>query len=212
MNTNTPVMEVVIAELEQALTVLEKNYKSAVTNLNMLRECVDTDDLTKLLRRGAFMRKLETLLQASRNDGREVTIMMIDVDHFKGINDSHGHQTGDVVLEQISELIRNYLRPNDLAGRYGGEEIIVAVQADEVEANRIAERIRAAVEGFTMVSKSHVEFKATLSAGLASTREFSSYEADILIGQADAALYRAKGSGRNRVEAARNPVAVTTAA
>src|SRR5206468_883031 len=102
------------------------------------RQCVDTDDLTRLLRRGAFMRKLRSLLETSAAEGREVHLMMIDVDHFKRVNDGHGHQTGDVVLERVSELIRGYLRPEDLAGRYGGEEIIVAIQAQSEVATAIA--------------------------------------------------------------------------
>ena len=200
MNTN---LDVVIAELERNLAVLEANYQRAVSNLNTLRQCVDTDDLTKLLRRGAFMKKLSNLLDTSRKEGREVHVMMIDVDHFKKVNDTYGHQTGDVVLESVSELIRRYLRPGDLAGRYGGEEIIVALEAGRVQAMQIAENIRAALEHHTMVSVSAAEqkFNVTLSVGVASSHEFG-FEADVLIGHADEALYRAKHNGRNQVVAA----------
>lgn len=201
-------LEVVIAEMERSLAVLEQNHRQAVSNLATLRECVDTDDLTRLLRRGAFMRKLHNLLLSSAEEGKEVTLMMVDVDHFKGVNDFHGHQTGDVVLEQISDLIKRYLRPGDIAGRYGGEEIIVAVQASEAEAAVVAERIRKAVESHTMVSKSAIEFTVTLSVGVASTPGFG-FEAEALIASADAALYRAKGTGRNRVVRAVEPTNTT---
>ena len=203
MNTLTKVgspkqeaLEVVIAELEKSLMVLEANYQKAVSNLGLLRKCVDTDDLTRLLRRGAFMVKLHNLVQKSAAEGREVHVMMIDVDHFKNVNDTHGHQTGDVVLQQISELVSRFMRPEDLAGRYGGEEIIVAMQGGAVEAQAVAERIRSVVESHCMVSRAKVEFQVTLSVGVASSHEFG-FEADSLIGSADAALYRAKRAGRN---------------
>lgn len=208
MSAKQEALDIVIAELERSLVVMEANYQKAVSNLNSLRECVDTDDLTRLLRRGAFMKKLLNLLDSSRADGVEVHLMMIDVDHFKRVNDGFGHQTGDVVLERVSELVRKYIRSSDLAGRYGGEEIIVAVQATEAEALEVAERIRSSVEKSRMVSQSpeqaEAEFNVTLSVGIASTHEFG-FEADILIGQADNALYRAKGTGRNQVIKARTP-------
>lgn len=192
-------LEVVIAELERNLEVLAANYKNAVSNLNTLRQCVETDDLTRLLRRGAFMKKLGNLLESSQAENKEVHLMMIDVDHFKKVNDGYGHQTGDAVLERVSELVRAYMRPSDLAGRYGGEEIIVAIQGNATEAAQIAERIRMAVEAHTMVSVSDErKFTVTLSVGVASSMVFGSSAVE-LIAQADAALYRAKHSGRNRV-------------
>ncbi|MBI3544092.1 MAG: GGDEF domain-containing protein [Deltaproteobacteria bacterium] len=194
-------LDVVIAELEKSLVVLQGNYQKAVSNLNQLRECVSKDDLTRLLRRSVFMQRLESLLFQAREEGREVHVLMVDVDHFKRVNDTHGHQTGDVVLQQISELITRYLRPGDLAGRYGGEELILAMEGGTVEVQAIADRIRQAVEGHSMKSRSSVEFSCTLSVGVASARKVG-YGADILIESADAALYRAKNSGRNRVELA----------
>lgn len=193
-------LEIVIAELERSLVVLEANYQRAVSNLNVLRQCVDTDDLTRLLRRGAFMSKLHTLLSHSQQHGREVHVLMIDVDHFKRVNDTHGHQTGDAVLQKISGLITEYLRPGDLAGRYGGEELIIAMQSGKLEALTIAENIRKAVEAHSMKAK-RSELRVTLSAGIASSGDFG-HEVDALIERADAALYRAKHDGRNRVEVA----------
>jgi diguanylate cyclase (GGDEF)-like protein len=191
-------MQVIIAELEKSLAVLEANYRKTVSNLAELRTAVETDELTRLLRRGAFMQKFQTLLSASAAEGQEVHLMMIDVDHFKKVNDDHGHQTGDVVLQRVSELIRSYMRPTDLAGRYGGEEIIVAIQGTSKEASDIAEAIRQSVESNKMTSKANVEFTVTLSVGVASTHKFG-FEADVLIEKADAALYRAKRTGRNKV-------------
>ena len=201
MNTKQEALEVVIGELERNLASLEAGYQSAVANLNALRKCVDKDDLTRLLRRGAFMRELHNLLYKSKLEGCEVSLMMIDLDHFKRVNDTYGHQTGDVVLERVSQLIKQFMRPQDLAGRYGGEEIIVAVQAGAIEVEEIAENIRKAVEAHRMVSVSAIQFNVTLSMGVASTQEFK-FGADVLnvlIREADAALYRAKDTGRNKV-------------
>ena len=196
-------MDVVVAELERSLVMLEAQYRKAVSNLNRLRGQMEKDDLTGLLRRGAFMNKLRNLLLSSREEGREVHVIMIDVDHFKRVNDTYGHQTGDLVLERLSALVGQYMRPTDLAGRYGGEEIIVAIQADSIEAMNVAENIRRAVESCRLMPSNgrHSEFCVTLSAGLASTRHFGHF-AENLIGEADAALYKAKTSGRNRVVAA----------
>lgn len=193
-------LETVIAELERSLVVLEANYRKAVSSLSSLRECVETDDLTRLLRRGAFMNKLHNLLSLSATEQTEVHLMMIDVDHFKHVNDNHGHQTGDVVLERVSKLIQEYMRPEAIVGRFGGEEIIVAIQGTRQEAMEIAENIRKAVEAqrMTSIANSKCEFHVTLSVGVASTQEFG-FEADRLIGEADGALYRAKRTGRNRV-------------
>lgn len=196
MNAPIKTMDVVVAELERSLAETQAKYK-------LLLSIVDTDELTRLLRRGAFMRRLRNLLQTSAAEGKEVNVMMIDVDHFKHVNDRYGHQTGDVVLERVSQLISQYVRPQDLAGRYGGEEIIVAMEGSRAEAAKIAENIRAAVEAHTMKTvDSTAEFNVTLSVGVASTHQFK-HEADVLIGHADEALYRAKNTGRNRVVEAR---------
>ncbi len=196
-------LEIVVAELERSLESLQANYQRAVSNLSELQKRVETDDLTRLMRRGAFMEKLLNLLNISKSENREVHLMMIDIDFFKRINDGFGHQTGDVVLERVSELIRSYMRPQDLAGRFGGEEIIVALQMGARDAHMIAEGIRKAVENHRMISASDSKavFQVTLSVGIASTQEFG-YEADVLIGYADEAVYRAKQTGRNKVCAA----------
>jgi diguanylate cyclase (GGDEF)-like protein len=106
-------------------------------------------------------------------------------------------------LERVSQLVKSFMRPGDLAGRFGGEEIIVALQSGENDALKIAEGIRVAVEKNRMTSVAQVkaEFQVTLSVGIASTQEFG-FEADVLIGHADQALYRAKATGRNKVCAA----------
>lgn len=206
-------VDVVIAELERTLIGLSSNYQQAVSNLTRLRECVDKDDLTKLLRRGAFMRKLEALLNFSKEHRPEqaVSLMMIDVDHFKRVNDSYGHQTGDLVLERVSQLLLNYLGIHEpsatspdvaaniaanIAGRYGGEEIIVAFQGSLAKALELAETFRRAVESTTIQTENNA-FSITLSIGIASTIDFG-FDGLNLISKADEALYSAKKTGRNK--------------
>lgn len=198
-NDKNDELEVVISELERSLEVMEKNYRKAVTNLSLLRERVETDDLTHLLRRKAFLHKLQSLMDESKTGGQEVHLMMIDLDHFKNVNDTYGHQTGDDVLTRVSNLIRNYLRPMDIAGRFGGEEIIVAVQATYTEAVELAEGIRNAVASHRMTSVTNEkEFNITLSIGITSATRCE-FNAQNMIADADAALYRAKHEGRDRV-------------
>ena len=191
-------MEVVISELQKTLLVMEANYQKAVSNLNLLKDKVEKDDLTSLLRRNSFLKRMHKLLMESYIDGKEVHVVMIDLDHFKRINDKYGHQTGDVVLERVSELIRAYLRPQDIAGRYGGEEIIVAMQTNYAEAVGIAEKIRQAVRENRMKSAGHSDqnFNVTLSVGIASSYRFG-FDGRALIQKADEALYISKAAGRD---------------
>ncbi len=191
-------LEVVITELQKSLTMMEANYQKAVSNLNLLRDQVEKDDLTRLLRKNSFLQRLHKLLMESYIEGKEVHVVMIDLDHFKKVNDTYGHQTGDVVLERVSELIRAYLRPSDIAGRFGGEEIIVAMQSTYAEAVGVAENIRQAVRENRMKSVGHENdhFHVTLSIGIASSHRFG-FDGRTLIERADEALYTSKAQGRD---------------
>ena len=124
---------------------------------------------------------------------------MLDIDHFKQVNDHYGHLTGDDVLENVAALVRQSIRDTDRAGCYGGEEfIIILPKTDLPTALYVAERIRKAIEAAEMKAPEGDVFTITVSQGL------SSYEPGedehSLISRADGALYRAKGNGRNRVE------------
>ena len=185
-------------QLEKSIRMMSEGYRMAMESITVLKCLIETDDLTHLLRRRAFMEKLEFNINQSLQRGTVMQIMMIDIDHFKQVNDRFGHQVGDEVLERVSDLVRSYLRPYDLAGRYGGEEIIIAVECDDQTALSIAERIRTAVEKTLFESVAQkASFHVTISLGMASTKEFG-YDISRLIAEADAALYRAKSSGRNR--------------
>ncbi len=191
-------MEVVVAELERSLQELEVNYRKVVSNLEVLRQRVEKDDLTKLLSRSSFFKRFRNLLSKAKPEDREVCVLMMDIDFFKLVNDTYGHQTGDMVLERVASLVQHCLRPQDFAGRYGGEEVIVAIEAKKADARRIAQNIRSVIESQKLLSRNNKEFRVSLSIGLASTKQ-SGFEMEVLISEADAALYRAKHNGRNQV-------------
>lgn len=125
-------------------------------------------------------------------------VMIVDIDHFKHVNDTYGHLVGDLALQVVSRCLQESLRPNDLLVRYGGEEFAVFLPDAELDVvQTIAERLRSKTEKIE-ICNDDVSFKVTISIGMTSTR----YDDTIvnLIGDADKALYRAKQSGRNRVE------------
>jgi diguanylate cyclase (GGDEF)-like protein len=124
---------------------------------------------------------------------------MFDVDHFKKVNDTHGHQAGDEVLRTTARLLQAGVRRSDLVARYGGEEFVLVVRgADALTAGLIADSLRAHIAA-AQVSFAGATISVTISAGVASLDECQPPTAEALIGAADARLYQAKQAGRNRV-------------
>ncbi|NOX26583.1 MAG: sensor domain-containing diguanylate cyclase [Gammaproteobacteria bacterium] len=163
-----------------------------------------TDTLTGANNRRYFDQRLEEELEISRRSHQPLACIMLDADHFKRINDQYGHQTGDTVLKQITQLARAELRGSDVLARYGGEEFVALLtHTDTVVAKEIAERIRRSVAQQTFTSTDGQVFRLTLSVGIATTNSLSGgviNSAD-LVAYADRALYDAKEHGRNRVVA-----------
>jgi diguanylate cyclase (GGDEF)-like protein len=165
----------------------------------MLEQQAMSDPLTGLPNRRAFDRDLAAALEAARRTGAEHCLLVIDVDHFKTINDTWGHATGDTVLMQVAAALRDATaqRPGArraTAARLGGDEFAVVAEGDVAGAQRIAAVVRAAVAGITELP----DGLPTLSVGLASTRA-SATEPEALLAAADRALYDAKVRGRDRV-------------
>ena len=156
------------------------------------------DSLTGLWNRPMVLKELEGELKRSLREGRPVSVVMADVDHFKNVNDQHGHAAGDHVLRGTAERIVSGLRAHDRVSRYGGEEFLFFLPgADVAAAAIVAERVRAAVCE-SPIATGERTVPVTLSLGLATTNESTDVEG--LIATADAAMYRAKARGRNRVE------------
>lgn len=156
------------------------------------------DYLTGLNNRGYFMELAERELKKALRYGHHFTVLMLDIDHFKKINDSFGHKAGDLVLKSLAEIFRITLREGDIVGRVGGEEFVVLLPETNVDgAVTVAERIRHMVE-MTPVSVSGSTIHFTVSIG-GSEPTFQECTLDLLLNQADNALYQAKNSGRNRL-------------
>ncbi|HVY20247.1 MAG TPA: GGDEF domain-containing protein [Bauldia sp.] len=157
------------------------------------------DSLTGIANRGALLDSGERLLARCRADGKSLSLIIFDLDHFKRVNDTFGHAAGDEVLRAFADATQSILRPNDVFGRYGGEEFLVILPGATIEAAYvIAERIRAAFAAVTTAA-GEASVKCTVSAGIASANSIE-MTLDEVIRAADTCLYRAKELGRNRVE------------
>jgi diguanylate cyclase (GGDEF)-like protein len=159
------------------------------------------DSLTGLLNRGSVLDCLNQELSRAGRESGAVAVLMTDLDHFKKINDTRGHQAGDVVLRETALRMKSAIRAYDSLGRYGGEEFLIVLPGcDREGAARQAERIREAVGGEMFQSEGAL-FRATCSIGVSWRMNATLDDASELIREADVALYRAKAAGRNRVEA-----------
>lgn len=164
-----------------------------------LQKQAHTDFLTGLPNRRHFMQLAEHELNRSIRYGSQLAILMLDVDHFKAINDRHGHKFGDNVLIRLAETLRKVLRTSDVAGRMGGEEFAILLPETPLEgAAEVAERIRQAIADSEVPLPGALPFRFTASLGVA-VLDARDHTLDQLLNIADKALYQAKESGRNRV-------------
>ncbi len=181
---------------DDELVKLVKRLNSAQTHL---RHMAITDELTGLRNRRYIVERLEEEFQRSKRSGRPLSLIMLDIDHFKLINDLHGHLFGDVVLRIVASRIRSGLRRHDLVGRTGGEEFLVVCPDSSLEDTIVvAERIRKLING-EAIGDGVTEVRVALSAGVTALAE-NDGSSDRLFSRADTALYRAKEKGRDRVE------------
>ena len=171
-----------------------------------LRRQATQDSLTGIMNRGAIMERFAIEMDRAYRDDESLCIGMVDLDHFKKVNDTCGHTVGDTVLSETASRMTSVLRPYDSAGRYGGEEFIIVFPKCEVsQAFSIAERVRRAI-AIAPVRTSWDAVSVTASIGVAEARRYMN--ADAVIRDADDALFRAKQGGRNRVEVfLREPIA-----
>lgn len=168
---------------------------------NQFRRLAETDALTGAANRRAFMQYLDIQTQNAGRDEIPLSVIMVDLDHFKLINDTHGHGAGDRVLVETVRAIQGCLRDGDMLGRLGGEEFCVILPGAGLHSAALAgERIRAAVEAMTIATEAGDPVPVTASLGVASLANSDLIVSpDALLQAADAALYHAKDSGRNRV-------------
>ncbi len=181
----------------EMLQILAAQAGIALANAE-LYEKATIDTLTRVFVRRHFSQRLEVMIRNARHTGRPLSLVMIDVDHFKSVNDTYGHQAGDALLKAMGKLLKKSVRHDQLVARYGGEEFAIALPDVGLEvARRIAERIRATVEAHEFRVGEGRTLRRTASLGVAELLPHETREQ--LIERADQALYAAKQTGRNRV-------------
>jgi diguanylate cyclase (GGDEF)-like protein len=168
----------------------------------LLKELALTDALTSLPNRRAVEDWATRQLSGAARHGFSFWVVLADLDHFKNVNDIHGHDAGDTVLKAFSGILKRNSRHSDICGRFGGEEfLLVLTHTTEENAKRVIERVRAELEAMQFNFDGNI-LKVTASFGLAGFFGTSAPDFNRLVGQADAALYSAKRQGRNRLELA----------
>lgn len=181
------------------VTQMGKKIATLEAELAQAQQASREDYLTKLFNKRAISEYLSVKEAEFARHGRVYSIAMLDLDHFKKINDTYGHEAGDAVLMAFAKILKEEIRSTDIVGRYGGEEFIAILDADLAGAKIFGEKIRAHVEQARFMYQDH-RIEVTVSIGVADRSEFASEK--LLFKGADARLYDAKHKGRNRVEPA----------
>jgi two-component system chemotaxis response regulator CheY len=167
---------------------------------DQLREIAMRDSLTGLLNRRAIYEYTEAEISRADRERRPISLIMLDLDHFKSVNDRYGHMVGDEALCLLARTITGNVRPYDFVGRWGGEEFLVVLPgATLAEAAAVAERLRTCIAAVPLLLADRSRLELRISAGVTGAPFSRGQRLDVLIQQADQALYRAKEKGRNRV-------------
>jgi diguanylate cyclase (GGDEF)-like protein/PAS domain S-box-containing protein len=187
-----------IGDGEQGFVAIVRDLSERIRHEQELNRLANVDPMTGALNRRAFLDDIGREWSRAKRHGTGLSTLLFDIDHFKDVNDRHGHDSGDQVICRFSELVRTHLRDFDLFGRWGGEEFIAAViGSDPRFLKHIAERIRCAFAELLFEFGNRPPFHVTVSVGGADAKHSASIED--MIKRADAALYRAKNGGRNKV-------------
>ncbi|MBN1411538.1 MAG: diguanylate cyclase [Spirochaetales bacterium] len=183
--------------LKETVAQKDKLYEELSSTNEELKVMANFDTLTGLMNRASLFSTIDNELARSQRTGAPLTGIMLDLDHFKRVNDNYGHQTGDCILTKLGTRLKKYLRRYDYAGRYGGEEFyIVLTNASLQQGFVIGERFREHLDKNDFLCEDK-KIKVTVSMGIAQYRENESR--DDWIARADKALYHAKENGRNRI-------------
>lgn len=180
-----------LSHLHGEVTALGTTYDQLLSVLRTVQDQSMRDDLTGLMRRNAFFATWNALIAECAQLQEQTGVILVDIDHFKKINDTQGHDVGDQVITRVAQILKRFETPQSAAGRLGGEEFALAVRVRDASTQvpALAEQIRVAVER---------EAGCTISVGVA----FAGQDPHVLLKRADAALYSSKQTGRNRVSRA----------
>jgi diguanylate cyclase (GGDEF)-like protein len=206
MSGSLHVLEEYSHGLEQMVEARTKELRKKNRELEILST---TDPLTGLHNRRFLYSRIEEELSRSRRLNANLGCVMLDIDHFKPVNDNHGHSVGDIVLREVGQILRKAVRKEDVVARYGGEEFVVIGASDAESMMMVAERIRNAVASHPFVS-GETTISLTISCGVSICYPATApYDADDVLRGADLALYTAKMNGRNRTEVYEEPIVVS---
>ena len=210
--------------LADALALLEHDPSNKLPDpqqspSNYLQHIIDglcdlslTDPLTGLGNRRNFRRILNREIDVVARSGESALLLMLDIDHFKGVNDTHGHQAGDQVLQAVGKCLASCVRPMDTVARYGGEEFAVILPSCQTSFGWVvAERIRASVQALSVSVAPLLNLKVTISIGGAYAPEWVRSTTALWTERADNQLYKAKSEGRNRVCIEEQPMIAVSA-
>ena len=179
---------------EELMCRIDNNIKNAML-IDEIKDMAFKDALTNLYNRRYFFDIAEKIYQTAKRENKEISILMCDIDHFKKINDTYGHQTGDLIIKNVAKVLMNSIRKNDVAARYGGEEFVILLYDCPIKFSRlIGEKIRKTIENLEIIDENNAKIKFTISIGI--SNKGSSLED--MIKHADEMLYKAKET-RNKV-------------
>jgi len=189
-----------IIHLGESKLVLSFKSEAQIDTEKELYKAATTDALTEISNRLWFMKRADEEIVYAQNKGLSLTMIMLDIDFFKKVNDTYGHQAGDYVLKQTAAILLKHKRKNDLLGRYGGEEFILLLKDLSTEESvLISERICQAIESAKFVYNDH-NIPITISLGVCTMQDDNVLDLANCILIADELLYKAKKNGRNKVE------------
>ena len=184
--------------LDSAMRHFSLSIKNA-RRFRLMQMYADYDALTKVHSRRHFETRLDEEMERLTRYGEPLSIIMLDIDHFKQVNDNHGHNVGDIVLREVAEIVAESIRTTDYCARYGGEEFAVLLpHTDSKKALYLAERMRKKVADHTFLVDGGAPIKLSVSLGISSLHKGAQKNKQALVCEADTALYKAKKSGRNR--------------
>ncbi len=186
-------------QLEDDLLYTQYRVQEQAEEIDSARREARTDSLTGVANRKAFDEKLHLLLGAFQREATPFVLLLIDLDHFKRINDSHGHQAGDRVLEMVGDVMRQHVRDGDFVARFGGDEFGALLPHTEMDVGHsVAARLHASIADEASLHSTHgIEVAIGVSVGVAVVR--AGDNAESILARADAAMYKSKDRGRNQV-------------